>query len=91
MQLLRPQVGVSYNLRFPGQYYMAETGLMYNYARDYDPQTGRFIESDPLGLAAGVNPYAYVLCPALNPTTALEGRREPALFTPAAVGCDTPA
>ena len=48
-----------YNLRFPGQYYQAETGLNYNYFRDYDPQTGRYIESDPIGLAAGVNTYAY--------------------------------
>jgi RHS repeat-associated protein len=37
-----------YNLRFPGQLYMAETGLNYNYSRDYDPQTGRYVESDPL-------------------------------------------
>ena len=49
-----------YNLRFPGQYYQAETGLNYNYFRDYDPQTGRYIESDPIGLASGTNPYAYV-------------------------------
>jgi RHS repeat-associated protein len=31
---------VLYNLRFPGQYYQAETGLNYNYFRDYDPQVG---------------------------------------------------
>ena len=37
-----------YNPRFPGQYYDAETGLNYNYARDYDPATGRYIQSDPL-------------------------------------------
>ena len=30
-----------------------------NYFRDYDPVTGRYVESDPLGLAAGINPYAY--------------------------------
>ena len=51
---------VSYNLRLPGQYYDAETGLNQNYNRDYDPQTGRYIESDPLGLRAGLNTYGYV-------------------------------
>jgi RHS repeat-associated protein len=38
-----------YNPRFPGQYYDAETGLNYNYERDYDPGTGRYIEPDPIG------------------------------------------
>ena len=49
-----------YNLRYSGQMYDSEAGLNYNYFRDYDPQVGRYVESDPLGLRAGVNTYAYV-------------------------------
>jgi len=48
------------HLRFPGQYFDEETGLHYNYYRHYDPTTGRYIESDPIGLIAGLNTFAYV-------------------------------
>jgi RHS repeat-associated protein len=48
-----------YNLRFPGQYYDQETGQYYNYMRDLDPQTGRYIESDPAGIHGGPNTYLY--------------------------------
>jgi RHS repeat-associated protein len=51
----------TFNLRFPGQYYDAETGLNYNYFRDYEPGTGRYVESDPIGMRAGPSTYAYVL------------------------------
>jgi uncharacterized protein RhaS with RHS repeats len=33
---------------------------LYNYFGDYDPQTGRYIESDPVGLNGGINTYSYV-------------------------------
>jgi RHS repeat-associated protein len=47
------------NLRFPGQEWDAESGLSYNYQRDYDSSTDRYIESDPLGIWGGVATYSY--------------------------------
>jgi RHS repeat-associated protein len=47
-------------LRFPGQYFDAETALNQNWNRDYDPSIGRYVQADPLGLIAGHNIYTYV-------------------------------
>ena len=44
----------NYNLRFPGQYSLNESGLYYNYFRTYDPQMGRYIEAIRSGSPAGV-------------------------------------
>jgi RHS repeat-associated protein len=46
----------AYNLRFPGQYYDAETGKHYNYFRDYDPAIGRYVQADPLGVMLARSP-----------------------------------
>ncbi|HFD6127255.1 TPA: RHS repeat-associated core domain-containing protein, partial [Salmonella enterica] len=50
---------VQQNLRFQGQYLDRETGLHYNLYRFYDPDIGKFISGDPIGLAGGINLYQY--------------------------------
>ncbi len=52
--------GYALNLRYPGQWYDAETGLVHNGFRDYCPACGRYIQSDPIGLNGGISTYAYV-------------------------------
>lgn len=48
-----------FDMRFPGQRYDAATGLNYNYFRDYDAGSGRYVQSDPIGLRGGVSQYSY--------------------------------
>ena len=59
---MSPTGGTAYtlNLRFPGQYSDVETGLNYNYFRDYEFATGRYVESDPIGILNGTGTYPYV-------------------------------
>ena len=66
-------------LRFPGQYFDVETGLNYNYMRDYDASLGRYVQSDPIGLTGGVSTYGYA---GQNPINAYDPNGEFAIPMP---------
>lgn len=53
--------GFTLNLRFAGQYFDAESGMIYNFHRSYDPSVGRYLQSDTLGLEGGLSTFAYAL------------------------------
>ncbi|WP_375283171.1 RHS repeat-associated core domain-containing protein [Marinicauda pacifica] len=67
LQEVIPGIAASIDLRLPGQWVQSETGgLFQNWHRDYDPALGRYIQPDPIGLAAGPNVYTYVDANPLN-------------------------
>ena len=57
--LLRATAATAFNLRFPGQYADDDAENFYNYSRNYQPNQGRYVTSDPIGLEGGLNRYAY--------------------------------
>ena len=65
---MRPGNEITFALRFPGHYEDPEIGLFYNRFRYYSPTLGRYLQSDPMGIAGGKNLYAY---PA-NPLTTVD-------------------
>jgi RHS repeat-associated protein len=60
------KLSYSLNLRYPGQYFDAESSTSYNYFREYDPASGRYLQSDPIGLAGDISTYSYVGGRSLN-------------------------
>ena len=74
------------NLRFPGQYFDAETGTSYNYFRNYEPATGRYVQSDSIGLMGGMSTFGYASNNPLiyNDSKGLDDTQ--CMFSPAACG-----
>ncbi len=64
-----PTGSATVNLRMPGQYFDAESGIFYNWNRYYNPEIGRYISSDPIGLEGGMNTFLYA---GANPVMAVD-------------------
>ncbi|MCF6299805.1 MAG: RHS domain-containing protein [Proteobacteria bacterium] len=77
--------------RFPGQFWDSESGQHYNYFRDYEPGTGRYIESDPIGLEGGWNTYVFTHANPVNYFDSNGAQTEGALATCAIGGPFNPA
>ncbi|WP_308366718.1 MULTISPECIES: RHS repeat-associated core domain-containing protein [unclassified Microbulbifer] len=75
------------NLRFPGQIKGSEAPHYYNYFRDYDPSTGRYLQSDPIGLNGGINTYGYV---GGNPVNAIDPNGLDCIAINGSVTCTVP-
>ncbi len=69
--MVEPGATIEITLRFPGHFFDPETGLHYNRFRYYDPVLGRYLQSDPIGIAGGLNVYGY--CEG-NPLTRVDVR-----------------
>lgn len=83
--------GTTINLRFPGQYYDVESGLNYNVNRYYEPTTGRYAQSDPMGMFGGQSStYAYVGSNPLSATDPL-GLESNRAFCGGPTTCSVPA
>lgn len=63
---VRATTGVSYPFGYTGEQVDPETGFVYLRARYMDPATGRFLSKDPIGIAGGINLYAYVCANPIN-------------------------
>ncbi|XQA65187.1 RHS repeat-associated core domain-containing protein [Xanthomonas sacchari] len=55
-----------FDMRFPGQRYDALSGLNQNYFRDYEPGTGRYVQSDPIGLTGGISTFSFAASSPFN-------------------------
>lgn len=78
---------ITSNLRLPGQYADEETGLHYNNRRYYDPDSGRYISQDPIGLAGGDNVYRYAEADPINQSDPTGECPQCAAFAACMAGC----